>query len=87
MKQSFLILPHRCFYYTANPFMEGVVIKNTGNQYLVRCTDGTELYCMAKGNLRLKGIRSTNPVAVGDRVEIVLASQQGQPAYIRRIHP
>ena len=67
--------------------MDGVVIKNTGSQYLVRCTDGTELYCMAKGNLRLKGIRSTNPVAVGDRVEIVPASQDGQPAYIKRIHP
>ena len=67
--------------------MDGVVIKNTGSQYLVRCMDGTELYCMAKGNLRLKGIRSTNPVAVGDRVEIVPASQDGQPAYIKRIHP
>ncbi len=67
--------------------MEGIVIKNTGSHYLVRCTDGAEVYCLAKGNLRLKGIRSTNPVAVGDRVEIDPAAQEGQPAYIRRIHP
>lgn len=67
--------------------MEGIVIKNTGSQYLVRCVDDTEIYCLAKGNLRLKGIRSTNPVAVGDSVEIVLAEQEGQPAYIKRINP
>jgi ribosome biogenesis GTPase len=48
--------------------VKGVVIKNTGNLYHVRDTEGNYLTCWAKGNLRLKGIRSTSPVVVGDRV-------------------
>ncbi|HBB00805.1 MAG: ribosome small subunit-dependent GTPase A [Bacteroidetes bacterium GWD2_45_23] len=48
--------------------MKGRVIKNTGNTYLVRTTSGSDLICKAKGNLRLKGIRSTSPVVVGDMV-------------------
>ncbi len=48
--------------------MKGVVIKNTGNLYHVRDTEGNDRTCWAKGNLRLKGIRSTSPVVVGDRV-------------------
>ncbi|MDR0976884.1 MAG: ribosome small subunit-dependent GTPase A [Prevotellaceae bacterium] len=51
--------------------MQGLVIKNTGSWYLVKCDDGTEVECKIKGNFRLKEIRSTNPVAVGDRVGIV----------------
>ncbi len=52
--------------------MRGLVIKNTGSWYLVKTDEGTEVECKVKGNFRLKGIRSTNPVAVGDRVQIVL---------------
>ncbi len=48
--------------------VKGVVIKNMGNLYHVRDTKGNDLNCWAKGNLRLKGIRSTSPVVVGDRV-------------------
>ena len=44
---------------------------NTGIWYLVKTDDGTTVECKVKGNFRLKGIRSTNPVAVGDRVQIV----------------
>ena len=51
--------------------MKGLVIKNTGSWYTVRLDDGQLLDCKIKGNFRLKGIRSTNPVAVGDRVEVV----------------
>lgn len=52
--------------------MTGTIIKNTGSWYVVR-TDNNQLFdCKVKGNFRLKGIRSTNPVAVGDRVSIVL---------------
>lgn len=50
--------------------MHGLVIKNTGSWYLVRTDDGKEIECKVKGNFRLKEIRSTNPVAVGDRVAI-----------------
>jgi ribosome biogenesis GTPase len=50
--------------------MKGLVVKNTGSWYTVRTDDGQLLDCKVKGNFRLKGIRTTNPVAVGDRVEI-----------------
>lgn len=49
----------------------GLVIKNTGSWYLVRTDDGQNIECKIKGNFRLKGIRSTNPVTVGDRVAII----------------
>ena len=48
--------------------MKGLVIKNTGSWYTVLTDDGQLLDCKVKGNFRLRGIRSTNPVAVGDRV-------------------
>ena len=51
--------------------MKGLVVKNTGSWYTVRTDDGQLLQSKVKGNFRLKGIRSTNPVAVGDRVQIV----------------
>ncbi len=56
--------------------MNGLVVKNTGSWYTVRTDDGQLTECKIKGNFRLKGIRSTNPVAVGDRVEIV-PNQEG----------
>lgn len=56
--------------------MQGLVIKNTGSWYTVRTDDAQNVDCKIKGNFRLKGIRSTNPVAVGDRVEIV-RNQEG----------
>ena len=50
--------------------MKGLVIKNTGSWYIVRPDDGTsEVECRIRGNLRLRGFRCTNPVAVGDRVD------------------
>ena len=51
--------------------MRGLVIKNTGSWYTVKTDDGHIIESKIKGNFRLKGIRSTNPVAVGDRVEII----------------
>jgi ribosome biogenesis GTPase len=48
--------------------MKGLVVKNTGSWYTIRTDDGQLLDCKVKGNFRIKGIRSTNPVAVGDRV-------------------
>lgn len=50
--------------------MKGLIIKNTGSWYIVLTDDGQLFECKVKGNFRLKGIRSTNPVAVGDRVTI-----------------
>lgn len=51
--------------------MRGLVIKNTGSWYSVKTDEGRTVECKIKGNFRLKGIRSTNPVAVGDHVEII----------------
>ena len=56
--------------------MKGLVIKNTGSWYTVKTDDGRTVESKVKGNFRLKGIRSTNPVAVGDRVEIAV-NQEG----------
>lgn len=50
--------------------MKGLVIKNTGSWYTVRTDDGRDIESKIKGNFRLKEIRSTNPIAVGDRVSI-----------------
>lgn len=63
--------------------MHGLVVKNTGSWYTVKTEDGKMVDSKIKGNFRLKGIRSTNPVAVGDRVEIVV-NQEGT-AFITKI--
>jgi len=63
--------------------LKGLVIKNTGSWYTVLTDDDQLFDCKVKGNFRLKGIRSTNPVAVGDRVQIV-TNQEGT-AFITEI--
>ena len=50
--------------------MQGLIIRNTGSWYTVKTDDGQLFDCKVKGTFRLKGIRSTNPVAVGDVVTI-----------------
>ena len=65
--------------------LHGRVIKNTGSAYLVELQDGTLLPCRIKGNFRIKGIRTTNPVAVGDEVDITL--QDSDTHYITAISP
>lgn len=50
--------------------MKGLVVKNTGSWYTVRTNEGYDVESKIKGSFRLQGIRTTNPVAVGDRVEI-----------------
>lgn len=65
--------------------MQGLVIRNTGSQYIVKTDDGKETACKIKGKFRLKGIRTTNPVAVGDIVTITTAPDGS--AYITEIQP
>lgn len=62
--------------YRKQAHMKGLVIRNTGSWYLVKTADDREIECKIKGNFRLKGIRSTNPIAIGDRVEIEI-NQEG----------
>lgn len=63
--------------------MRGLVIKNTGSWYTVKTEDGRTIESKIKGNFRLKGIRSTNPVAVGDYVHLII-NQEGT-AFISEI--
>lgn len=65
--------------------MNALVIRNTGSQYTVATDDNREIICKIKGKFRLKGIRTTNPVAVGDHV-IITESPDGS-AYITDILP
>lgn len=65
--------------------MDATVIKNTGSWYVVETDDGREIKCKIKGNFRLKGIRTTNPVAVGDRVAITGVDDGA--AFISSIYP
>lgn len=69
---SFLLIVH------------GIVIRNTGSWYEVRTDDGRTIECKVKGNFRLRGIRSTNPVAVGDGVTI-RESEHNEVAFITEI--
>ena len=50
--------------------MKGLVIKNTGSWVTVRLDNGTNVNCKMRGVFRLKGMRCTNPVAVGDVVQV-----------------
>lgn len=63
--------------------MHGTVIRNTGSSYIVRTDGGALTECRVKGNFRLRGIRSTNPVAVGDGVTI--EERAGGVAFITEI--
>lgn len=60
--------------------MTGLIIKNTGSEYIVRTKDGLHATCRVKGSFRIKGIKSTSPVTVGDRVEF------DDTGYITELH-
>jgi ribosome biogenesis GTPase len=64
--------------------MNGMVIRNTGSWYLVINDQGEQVECKIKGNLRLQDIKSTNPIAVGDKVEYIM-NQDGS-GVISSIH-
>ncbi|MFM9988913.1 ribosome small subunit-dependent GTPase A [Flavobacterium sp.] len=49
--------------------MTGIVYKSTGSWYTVKSTEGDFMECRIKGKFRMKGIKSTNPIAVGDVVD------------------
>lgn len=51
--------------------MHALVTKNAGNIYTVLADDGTTMQVTVKGNFRIKGIKSTSPVVIGDQVEVV----------------
>ena len=55
--------------------MNGVVIKTTGKRYIVKSNSGDILQCRLKGKFRIKGIKSTNPIVVGDKVQLEQESE------------
>ena len=55
--------------------MNGVVIRTTGKRYTVKSNNGEILQCRLKGKFRIKGIKSTNPIVVGDKVEVEQKSE------------
>ena len=52
--------------------MKGIVYKSTGSWYTVKNDKGDFVECRIKGKFRIKGIKSTNPIAVGDVVDYEL---------------
>ncbi len=56
----------------------GIVIKSTGSWYVVRKADGQTVECRIRGKFRTKGLRTTNPIAVGDNVEFIIDEKTGQ---------
>jgi len=69
----------------------GIVIKSTGSWYVVKSETGETIECRIKGKLRMKGVRTTNPVSVGDRVEFELqrdeTTKEGVAGIISLIEP
>ncbi|MFD2872446.1 ribosome small subunit-dependent GTPase A [Mucilaginibacter ximonensis] len=66
--------------------MQGLVTKSTGSWYQVQTPDGKRYDCRIKGKFRIKGIVTTNPIAVGDEVDFEVEPDQ-QTAVITNLHP
>ncbi|PHN04862.1 ribosome small subunit-dependent GTPase A [Flavilitoribacter nigricans] len=66
---------------------EGIVIKSTGSWYQVKLSDGRTVPCRILGKFRLEGLNLTNPVAVGDQVEVIMEDGEEETGLIRNIKP
>ena len=64
----------------------GVVVRSTGSRYIVRSADAVLHNCVAKGNLRIKGWNSTNPLAVGDHVDFIPPANEEAVGAIMELH-
>lgn len=56
---------------------EGTVLKSTGSWYIVRCDNGVLFNCRLKGKFKIQGIKTTNPIAVGDRISFSETNEAG----------
>lgn len=65
--------------------MQGLVTKSTGSWYQVQTPEGEVIDCRIKGKFRIKGITTTNPIAVGDRVDIEMEPGQDN-GVITKLH-
>lgn len=66
--------------------LQGIVIKSTGSWYIVQTEDNQLFNCKIKGKFKTQGIKSTNPIAVGDKVDFILQKEEGV-GLIKTIHP
>lgn len=62
---------------------EGIIVKSTGNEYTVRTAERNTLMCKLRGQFRMHGIKTTNPIAVGDHVEYTPDNGQGYGVILR----
>ncbi len=67
--------------------MQGTVVKSTGNQYLIRLDDQSQVIGRIRGNLRMQDFEATNPLTVGDRVEIDINDFEGELHWITKLIP
>ncbi|MVN19925.1 ribosome small subunit-dependent GTPase A [Mucilaginibacter arboris] len=65
--------------------MQGLVTKSTGSWYQVQDAEGKRFDCRIKGKFRMKGLTTTNPIAVGDRVDFEIEPEQ-QTGVIHKLH-
>ena len=65
--------------------MQGLVIKSTGSWYQVHAENGLDYDCRIKGKFRIQGIQTTNPIAVGDRIEFEL-EPNSENGVINKLH-
>ena len=65
--------------------MQGVVYKSTGSWYQVKAENGKFYECRIKGKFRIQGIKSTNPVAVGDVVKFDIEEGEEETGVIKKI--
>jgi len=65
--------------------LEGIVIKSTGSWYLVKTIEGDIFKCKIKGRFKTQGIKSTNPIAAGDKVSFIVQKEEGV-GFINKIH-
>lgn len=66
---------------------KGVIARSTGIWYQVRLENGESLNCRIVGKIRLKGVKTTNPVAVGDEVELEIEDNEERTGIIKNILP
>ncbi len=67
--------------------MTGIVYKSTGSWYTVKTAEGVVYKCRIKGKFRIKGIKSTNPIAVGDVVDFTIEEKNNEETgVIHKIH-
>ncbi len=73
--------------FAKNTTLEGTVIKSTGSWYYVRDGQGQHWACKIKGSFRIKGLRTTNPVAVGDGVVFSPIPEGEREGLITNLYP